>query len=182
MDSDMMLPKELVETAVKQIIEGYDGVIIPQRFGGEGFWGKCKELEVLSSTNNDKIKICRFMKKKVFDAVGGYDESLEAGEDWDITQRIEENCRLIRINVYVTHGWGKYELGKWIGKMYYYGKTVKKYQDKHKTYSKYQWSPLRVFSLDYKMLMRDPLHTCGIVFIKSCEFFSGFVGLMNKSD
>jgi glycosyltransferase involved in cell wall biosynthesis len=182
MDSDMMLPKELVETAVKQIVDGYDGVIIPQRFGGEGFWGKCKELEVLSSTNNDKLKICRFMRKKVFDAVGGYDESLEAGEDWDITQRIEKNYRLIRINVYVTHGWGKYELSKWIGKMYYYGKTVKKYQDKHKTYSKYQWSPLRFFSLDYKMLMHDPLHTCGIVFIKSCEFFSGFVGLMNKSD
>ena len=181
MDSDMILPKELIETAVKQIVGGYDGVIIPQRFLGEGFFGKCKELEVLSSTNDDKLKICRFMKKTVFDAIGGYDESLEAGEDWDITQRIEEKYRLVRINVYVTHGWGKYDLSKWVSKMYYYGKTVKEYQVKHKNYSKYQWSPLRFFLIDYSMLIDDPLHACGLIFIKSCEFFSGFVGLLNNS-
>jgi hypothetical protein len=181
MDSDMILSKDLVENAVKQIVDGYDGVIIPQRFAGEGFLGKSKELEVLSSTNDDKLKICRFMTKKVFDAIEGYDESLEAGEDWDITQRIEEKYRLIRINVYIIHGWGKYDLSKWVRKTYSYGKTVKKYQIKHQNYSKYQWSPLRFLLLDYSVLKKDPLHSCGLVFIKFCEFFSGFIGLINDS-
>ena len=181
MDSDMILPKELIATAVKQIINGFDGVIIPQRFAGEGFFGKCKELEVLSSTNDDKLKICRFLRKTVFDSIGGYDETLEAGEDWDITQRAEEKYRLIRINVYITHGWGKYNLRKWVNKTYYYGKTVKKYQAKHETYSKYQWSPLRFLALDYSMLKHDPLHACGVIFIKFCEFTSGFIGLMNAN-
>ncbi len=182
MDSDMILPKELIENAVKKIVEGYDGIVIPQRFAGEGFFGKSKELEVLSSTNDDNLKICRFMRKKVFDSIGGYDEELEAGEDWDITQRIEENFRLKRINVYVIHGWGNYDLGKWIRKTYSYGKTVKKYQIKHEKYSKYQWSPLRFLLLDYSTLKKDPLHACGIIFIKCCEFTSGFIGLMLDAD
>ena len=182
MDSDIILPNELIEKAVEKILDGYDGVIIPQRFAGEGFLGKCKELELLSSTNNDKLKICRFLRKKVFDAVGGYDESIQAGEDWDITQRIEENYRLIRINECITHGWGKYDLSKWIRKTYKYGKTVKKYQIKHKSYSNYQWSPVRFLLLDYSVLKKDPGHTCGILFIKSCEFFSGFIGLISNSE
>lgn len=178
MDSDMMLSKDLIEKGVEQILNGYDGIIIPQRYAGEGFLGKSKELEVKSSTNDDSLKICRFMTKKAFNTVGGYDTELEAGEDWDITQRIEEYYQLIRINSYITHGWGTYNLTKWIRKMYFYGKSVKKYQVKHKTYSKYQWSPLRFFLLDYTMLRKDPLHACGLLFIKVCEFSSGFLGLL----
>jgi len=180
MDSDMILPKNLIKTAVKKINTGYDGVIIPQRFAGKGFFGKCKELEIISSTDSPALKICRFMKKKVFFKINGYDEQLEAGEDWDITQRIENKYNLGKIHTYIIHGWGSYNISKWIRKCYKYGKSIYRYKKKHPTLTKYQWGPARLISFNWRLLLKYPHYALGILFIKNLEFISGLLGSLNS--
>jgi len=180
MDTDMKLPSNLVEECVRACEEGADGVIIPQRYEGKGFFGKCKELEIYGSTNDDVLKTARFVRRTVFKDVGGYDENVEAGEDWDIAQRIESRYKLIRISSKVIHGSGGYDFAKWMRKCYRYGKTIKYYRSKHKAYAKHQWSPLRFLHFDYPSMIGSPHLCAGLFFIKFCEFFSGWLGSLNS--
>ena len=46
------------------------------------------QLEKLCYVGDDLIEAARFFRKSSFDAIGGYDVDLEAGEDWDLNQRL----------------------------------------------------------------------------------------------
>ena len=118
------------------------------------------------------------MTKIAFESVGGYDASLDAGEDWDITQKIEARYKVVRINHYLVHGWGKYNLLQTMKKSYKYGKTVRLYMRKYPQHSKHQWGLMRVKHLNYSTLSRDVVHAVGLFFIKSCEFFAGWLGMV----
>lgn len=178
MDSDMKLSPRVVEECVKACQMGADAVVVPQIFDGVGFFGKCRALEFYCIIDDEMLKIVRFVRKSVFEKINGYDGNLEAGEDWDFTQRIAASYRLARISSYVVHGWGRYDIANKIIKCINYGKTVKLYVTKHPQYAKYQWGILRFMRLDYRKLRRDPMHTVGLLFIKTCEFAAGWLGMM----
>lgn len=181
MDSDMKLSPRVVEDCVEALKKGACAAVVPQVYEGEGFFGKCRALEFSCLIDDLVIKSSRFMRKTSFENVGGYDENLDAGEDWDITQKIEAYCRIARIGQTLVHGWGKYNFVRTIRKSYNYGKTVKPYLTKHPKYAKHQWGPLRVKHLNYEKLKRDPLHAGGLLFIKLCEFTAGWFGMIVAS-
>jgi len=181
MDSDMKLSPHVVEDCVEALKKGPCAAVVPQVYGGEGFFGKCRALEFSCLIDDSMIRSSRFMKRIAFENVGGYDENLEAGEDWDITQKIEAHCRITRIGNTLVHGWGKYNLARTIRKSYKYGKTVKPYLTKHPKYAKHQWGLLRVKHLNYERLKQDPLHASGLFFIKLCEFAAGWFGMIVAS-
>lgn len=185
LDSDMELTPRVVEECIKKVEEGYDAVIIPEVSVGVGFWTRCKALEKVCYLGDDLIEAARFFKKEVFESVGGYDSQLEAGEDWDLNQRIRKaGYRIGRINAFIRHYEGKLSLRETMSKKYHYGKTLKRYQVKHPKEAKQQLRLIRAaFMKNWKELAKDPIHALGMLFMKACEFgVGGLSYLVNRNE
>jgi len=178
-DSDMELNSTVIEKCVEKIRNGCDAVIVPEVSVGEGFWAKCKALEKNCYIGDASIEAARFFKRDVFESTGGYDSELEAGEDWDLDQRIcNRGYQIKRINVFIKHNEGKLSLQETMAKKNYYGKTIKLYRIKYPGWGKQQLKPFRsAFLRNWRRLAKDPIHALGMVFMKFLEFVSFEIGL-----
>lgn len=177
-DSDMELDSTIIEECVKKVREGYHAVIVPEVSVGQGFWARCKALEKSCYAGDELIEASRFFKKEVFKGVEGHDPQLEAGEDWDLHQRISKaGYRIGRINAFIKHHEGKLSLWKTMKKKHQYGKTLRRYKCKHPIEAKQQLKLIRPsFVKNWGKLARDPMHAFGMLFMKACEFGAGWLG------
>jgi len=174
LDSDMELTSRVVEECINKVEEGHDAIIIPEMSVGIGFWAKCKVLEKSCYVGDEVIESSRFVKRDVFETVGGYDPKLEFAEDQDFNLRImKAGYRIGRINALIKHLEGRLILRETILKHYHYGKTLKYYRIKHPEEAKQLLRLIRpAFVKNWKKLARDPVHAAGMLFMKACEFFS----------
>ena len=180
LDSDMELTSDVVNECIAKVAEGFDAVIIPEVSVGEGFWAKCKALEKRCYIGDDTIEAARFFKKKVFDKIGGYDPRLGLGEDWDFSQRISKaGYRIGRINSVIKHNEGRLSLQETMLKKHSYGKTLERYRKKHPKEVKRQLRLVRpAYTRNWRILVKDPVHALGMLFMKACEFGAAGLGYM----
>lgn len=184
-DSDMKLSPKVVECCLESIRCNPKniGVIVPEESYGEGFWSQCKKLERSFYIGIPFMEAARFFKKDAFIKVGGYDEEMVSGEDWDLSQRIEKIGKISRINELIYHNEGKITLFKTLKKKYYYAIKFSKYLKKTDAAEKVrsQTSILARYKLFFrhpKKLFRNPLLGVGMIFMKSAEFGFGGLGLL----
>lgn len=182
LDSDIELTPKVIEECMKKVDEGSDAVIFREIAVGEGFWAKCRELESRCVIGDDLIEAPRFYKARVFNEVEGYDESLVGWEDWDLSQRIRQRgFKVTRVDPLTIHHEGKVSLIKRIRKKYYYGETVKKYIQRHKSVSKRQIPLFRsAYFRNWKLLMKDPVHALGFAIMKMFESVATALGLITN--
>ncbi len=83
-DSDMVLPTDVVGQAVAAIETGALSVVVPERTLGDGFWAEVRAYERSFYQGSDAIEAPRFFPRSVFDEAGGFDEEMTGGEDWDL--------------------------------------------------------------------------------------------------
>lgn len=182
-DSDMELTPKVIEDSLHEISKDSLGaVIIPEISVGEGFWTQCKVLERSCYIGDDTIEAARFFGKSVFLEIGGYDEKLICGEDWDLSQKVKNaKYKISRINSLIKHHEGRLSLIKTMKKKYYYAKTLSYYIKKNPEMAKKQMVLIRpAYFRHWKRLIRDPIHTAGFIFMKSCEFAAGGAGCLKK--
>jgi hypothetical protein len=112
--------------------------------------------------------------------VGGFDEKMVSGEDWDLSQRIENKGRIKRINDFIYHNEGKINLSKTIKKKFFYAGKFTDYAGKNKESEKFKKQTgilgrYKLFFSRPKKLFKNPIIGMGMLFMKTCEF--GFGGL-----
>ncbi len=185
-DSDMRLMPQLVEECVSKIEkEQADAVIVPEFSYGEGFWAHCRVLEKSCYNDDDLVDAARFVRKEVWDKLGGLDVTLGGGDDWDFQLRLNKNGhKTVRVKNYVRHYEGKLSLCKQLRKKYLYGKTVDRY---FKKYSNRRWMLVKQYSLfrpayfrNWKKFLRDPIHGLGLIVMKSFEYAVAFMGTITS--
>ncbi|MBI3955617.1 glycosyltransferase [Candidatus Gottesmanbacteria bacterium] len=185
-DSDMRLTSNVVESCVDLIEKrGADAVIVPEVSYGEGFWAKCRALEKACYNRSPRSlsDAARFVKKSVWEKLGGLDATLGGGDDWDFQSRLNDSgYKTMKTKVAVMHYEGKLSLGKQIYKKFRYGKNVLDYFKKHKDrkilLSK-QYSLIRPdFITNIDLLIKDPIHAIGMIFMKIVEYSAAFGGLI----
>ncbi len=154
---EFVLEPDLVEKAVAKIHQGYDALAIHNRSIGDSIWAKVRYLERESYKNDNSIVAVRFMKREVFASVGGFDESLVAGEDFDLHNRIvAAGYKWDHLDATETHiGEPKTIKDVW-DKFYYYGRTIRRYQTKSGARGKQQ---LGFFRPSFKKFQRDLIKT-----------------------
>jgi glycosyltransferase involved in cell wall biosynthesis len=181
-DSDMELDGNVVEECVRRIKDGYDAIIIPEFSVGEGFWAKSKALEKLCYVGDDLIEGTRFFRRGVFEAVGGYDPELEAGEDWDLVNRIRKaGYRIARIKSFIMHHEGRLSLMISVRKKQYYAKTADRYIQKYPDLAKKQLTLFRpAYFRNWRKIVADPPHAFGLLIMKICEFGVGWLVLIRS--
>jgi len=180
-DADMELTPKVVEECVQEALsEDADAVMIPEIRVGEGFWAQCRAIERLTYIGDPLIESARFFRKEVFEKVGGYDEELEAGEDWDLHARVEDAGYKIRsISAFVRHHEGQLTLRGILRKRYYYGQTLMKYIVKHPKRAKKQFMPIRINYLKHwRLFINQPLYGCGILLMKAIEYIVTMVSII----
>lgn len=183
-DSDMQLDTKVVEeTADAFKNPAVAGVVIPEESFGEGYWAQCKKLERSFYIGVPWMEAARAFKRDDYLSVGGYDESMVSGEDWDLSQRIEKLGEIGRTNSYIFHNEGHLKLGTTLKKKYYYAQKFAAYGDKNEAHSNIssQTGPITRYALFFSQpskLLKNPVTGIGMLFMKTSEFFVGFIGAM----
>jgi glycosyltransferase involved in cell wall biosynthesis len=186
-DSDMELSPEVIADCVKasQTPPLPSGVIIPEESFGDGFWAKCKQLERSFYIGVPGIEAARFFPRRLYDQIGGYDESLVSGEDWDLHTRLARTGRITRIQHFIRHNEGHLKFANDLKKKYYYARHAKAYLSRNPERSLLSASagPLERYKLFFsrpRQLFQDPLVGAGMLFLKTSEFAVGGLGYLGK--
>lgn len=182
-DSDMELSEGVIEECVDAISQAdIRGVIIPEESFGVGFWAQCKKLERSFYVGIDWMEAARFFRKEDYVRLGGYNESLISGEDWDLSNRIRTLGAVTRISSFIYHNEGRINLRKTLSKKSYYASNINSYVKANteststgaeiskvfKRFGLYFSHPLKLF--------KNPFLGIGMLFMKVSEFGFGFIG------
>jgi glycosyltransferase involved in cell wall biosynthesis len=185
-DSDMELDTCVVEDCVKASEKDQEtvGIIIPEESFGEGFWAQCKKLERSFYVGINWIEAARFYKKLVFEKLGGYDETMISGEDWDLSNKMKRLGKISRIDSFIFHNEGKILLSTTIRKKLHYAKQIITYKKASKTDSDQQFSIVQRYKLFFSKpgkLFKNPLIGIGMLFMKTLELGIGGVAYILTS-
>ena len=178
-DSDMTIEKNVIEEGVRIFEQDIKvgGLIIPEKSIGKSYWAKCKSLEKKFYEGVSWIEAGRFYRKKVFDSVKGFDPSLISGEDWDLSHRVEKKFKILRTKSFVLHHEGNVSLINILKKKYYYSTHISKYISKSSgSLNIMVFDRYSLFFSKPKILFKNPLLGCGLLFMKTCEYSAGVLG------
>ena len=123
--------------------------------------------------------MANFFDKDVFWEMGGYDENLTGPEDWDLPHRIKKKYKIGRIKSKVVHDEGKVTLFGLMKKKYYYAQQLPNYLKKHSiklTIMQIIYLLRPAFYKNWRKLIRNPVVTCGMIFMLFLEQGAGFFG------
>ena len=176
-DQDMILKPNVISQCINAA-KKYRAVIIPEISFGIGFWSKCKHFERSLYSGNNNVEIARFFEKKLFEKIGKYDESFTGPEDYALNNEvIINNIPIGRIKEEILHDEGKLTLKRLVKKRIHYGRHFKRYAQKYPDFAKKQVGIGRAKSLLKPQILKNPLLTSGMIFMKTCEFLANKWGM-----
>lgn len=178
-DADMELSKSVLTECVDMASKGFHAVIVPEKSFGESYWARCKALERNCYIGDELIEAARFFKKSLFLKVGGFDEKMISGEDWDLTLKFRnQGWKVGRIFSFIYHNEGKLSLIKNLRKKFYYSKHSDEYISKNVNSLRdiflFLFRPS--YFKNWKFLLSDPIHFPGFLLMKTLEFAVGGFG------
>jgi glycosyltransferase involved in cell wall biosynthesis len=181
-DHDMELSEKVVEGCVEEITsnESVKALVIPEESFGQSFWAQCKKLERSFYVGVDWMEAARFFEKGTFEKATGYDENMISGEDWDLSQRIENLGKVSRIESFILHNEGRLSILETVRKKFYYARHFTIYMAKENSHNNIQQQTGIIFRYTLflshpKKLLQNPILGIAMLFMKTCEF--GFGGL-----
>jgi GT2 family glycosyltransferase len=123
------------------------------------------------------MEAARFFSRNAFEEVGGYNENLLSGEDWDLSQRVSDIGTIGRVTQLIHHNEGHLRLGRTLSKKVYYARQFKKYMSTSKSRNtQSQTGVLKRYWLYFRhpiKLFAHPLVGVGMLTMKTLEFLIG---------
>jgi len=182
LDSDIVLSNTMVDECVRKCEnENYDAVAT--YWGPDpsiSFWSKIRKFEKDCYKYDPNRNVSRFYKKKIFNAVGGYNENLVYGEDYDIQNRIKNHNYTTSFSESEGIHLGEpTSLKEIILEQYYYGKTINEFLKQNKSQGIAQVSPLRMaFFKNWKKFVKNPVMSISFIFYEFIYYSSTLIGYL----
>jgi glycosyltransferase involved in cell wall biosynthesis len=182
LDSDAELTENIILECVELGENGVDMVIIPERHKGQGFWAKSKALERECYLGDDTIECPWFFSRETFLLVGGYNEEMLAGEDWDLFNKLRlKGYKHARCASFINHNIGRLRFFNYVNKKRYYGRNIVKFVNKNVGNSIKKIPFFRLAYLrNWKLLIKHPFLTIGFVLLKLGEMLGLIVGVVES--
>ncbi len=183
-DSDTELERDVIKECVEvSLTNACDAVVVNELAVGIGYWSRCMALEKRLYLQNSLVESPTFFSRKCFFSLNGFDDALEAGEDWDIGVRLTAaHSRVGRARSYVKHHEIEATPARMFLKKYYYGHTIKRYKKMNPNFARLQLSPYRFMNRNsVRMLAGSPQLSVGLAFLKSVELFGLWFGEVRAS-
>jgi|SRR5659263_47129 len=182
-DSDFIVgPKVVEECIAKCEHEGFDAIAVHNTSDPTiSFWSKVRKFE-RDMYKDDEINIgARFFKKSIFEAVGGFDESLVAGEDYDIHNKfLRMGCKIGKIESEEIHIGEPKTLIEIAKKHYYYGKTIGDFIKKNPDRADSQLNPVRgAYVRHWKEFLWHPILSLGFFIYQIVRYSSAGLGYIS---
>ena len=136
LDADMAVSQDVITDCVRLISSDskIGAIAIPEQPIATNFWEKVKAFErsFYSDFGDPDTDAARFFPKKLFQKVGGYDETITGPEDWDLPDRIQRlGHKVGRITSRINHYERIPSLLSLLKKKCYYGLSAYRYFKKH---------------------------------------------------
>ena len=123
----------------------------------------------------------RFVTREVWLKLGGLDESLVAGEDYDFHNRfVKSGYRYGFVESCELHLGEPKTLKEIAIKHYTYGKTILRYARKDPATAAVQLSPLRIDYLRNKSHFRDPTLIAGLLVYQTVRYLATLAGMISE--
>lgn len=177
-DSDMRVTPEVAPqlAALFDSRPEVGGAVIPENSFGEGFWASCKVLEKSLYVGDESVEAARAFRRGDFEAIGKWNESLTAAEDWDLDDRIRAHGVTVgRVDALIWHDEGHLRLRGTFGKKRYYGRWLAAYLDSRPDGGR-RLARTSLFNRPGRLL-RHPVQATGMVVMKSVEAAGMFTGM-----
>ena len=181
-DSDFVVDKDVVNEAVSMCGSGYDALCIPNISDPSvSFWSKVRNFERNFYVNDTLNVAARFLTRKVYEDVGGFDETLIAGEDYDLHNRIlKKHYRIGMTKATEMHLGEPATLMEVLRKHYYYGKSIKSFTDKNEERGMKQISVVRPsFLRGWREFYRHPDMAVGFFVYQASRYSASMLGVFS---
>lgn len=166
-DSDMVLDATVARDARTLFDQNPDvgAAVIPELAFGDGYLAASRALEKKLVLGDAAVEAARIFRRSVLDELGGYDEKLNAFEDYELPDRVRRaGWKVDRVPTYVWHDEGRINLRALFRKKRYYGRSFSAYLPSSNDHAR----PLlrSSFFRNGRSLLADPLHVPGLVLLK----------------
>jgi len=176
-DSDFVLDKEVIEECIKKVNEGFNAVVVHNSPDISVSWiAKIRKFECDMYKYDLTHSSARFIKKEIYQKIGGFNEAITAGEDYDFQNKLNRNgFKIGFVDAEALHLGEPTSFWKHMMKYYEYGKDFVNYKEMNKEESKKQLSFSRsIYFKNWKKFVQSP--STGISFIVYNFFKFGFGG------
>ncbi|TWP37128.1 glycosyltransferase family 2 protein [Leekyejoonella antrihumi] len=171
-DSDMVLPADGVAAAVRTALH-HDAaaVSLPERTIGEGFWTACRALERACYVDQLWLNNPRLVRRELLTGEHAFNLEMTGLEDTDLRMRLREAGKRVEFApTMIDHDEGRLTLEDVLRKRYYYGRSIPSLADAHDGAVRSQGGALiRAYVSHRSDLLRDPVHTAGMVVLRGLE-------------
>ncbi len=131
-DSDMILESKVAEQAHALLAKGNVAVVVPEYTSGVGYWTSVRAYErSMYLENKSVVEAARFFKKSVVEQLGGFNEQLTGGEDWDLEIRARQIGSVARTEAKIEHDEGRVKFLEACRKKGYYAKGYTRFAREH---------------------------------------------------
>lgn len=129
-DSDMILPPNIVNECLTEITRGNDGIVLPEINLVTGFWMAASSF--MKNIDKSPIEGVRMITREAFETLGGYNELLEAGEDFDLHYRfVDAGFKTGRVKSIVLHDIQHLRITDLLAKNRSYAKSLRRFLELH---------------------------------------------------
>ena len=181
-DSDFVLQEDVVAESVRGCKrEHVDGALIHNASDPSvSIWAQVRNMERDMYKDDDLNVAIRFLTRTSYDELGGFDESLVAGEDYDLHNRfLSKGFRYVRIASFEVHKGEPKSVSDTIRKHYYYGKSLGRFVKKNKYRAFRQLSPFRPAFVKHREFFAGHLKlTIVFIFYTIVRYFSALMGVL----
>lgn len=178
-DSDFILEPDVVWQCIAKAEEGYDAVVVHNTPDESISWiAKVRKFEVDMYKYNLTHSSARFVKKSVYQAVGGFSENITAGEDYDFQNKLNRaGYRTGFIDAEALHLGEPKNIWPHMKKYYAYGKDFIHYQSYNMAEARTQLNFFRnVYFKNWKKFAKQPFLGASFVLYNIAKYSFGATG------
>jgi glycosyltransferase involved in cell wall biosynthesis len=181
LDADMELPTGTLAACVEKCEEsGCIALVLHEVDRASGFWARSKALERRCYWGAEGLEGARFVRADAFLAVGGYDQRLGSGEDWDIHERYLSQGSVGESPVPLIHHLGRLTLTGQLKKKFAYGRSARPFIKKGRA-GAIGGGMWRAYWRSRRRLAQEPSHALGFIILRTAELGALALGMLAEA-
>ncbi len=178
-DSDFVLEQGVVGQCIEKIVEGNDAIVVHNTPDESVSWiARIRKFEVDMYKYDLTHSSARFVKKDVYEKIGGFNEAITAGEDYDFQNRLNNRgYKTGFVDAEALHLGEPVNIWKHMLKYFHYGVDFVNFENNNKQESKEQLGFFRsVYVRNWKKFVRSPFYGIGFIIYNFFKYCFGAIG------
>jgi glycosyltransferase involved in cell wall biosynthesis len=179
-DADFLLEPTVVEECVEKAAQGFDAVVVhnsPDVRAGR--IARIRRFEVDMYKYDHAHSSARFVRKDAFERLGGFDETITAGEDYDFQNRLNAGgYRTGFIDAEALHLGEPTRLFAHMRKYHRYGRQFATFTRRNSPDQLRFFRP--IYLRNWRMFLAHPLRGSAFVLYNVCKYAAGATGYLQE--